>query len=76
MAAEDCARVPDWVRAYEAGLDAYAAREWPAAVAHFERADRARGGDQPSQLLIERCRWLLAEPPPEDWTPIIILDGK
>jgi adenylate cyclase len=76
MVAEDCARVPDWVRAYEAGLDAYAAREWPAAAAHFERADRARGGDRPAQLLIERCRRLIAEPPPTDWSPVLVLDGK
>jgi adenylate cyclase len=76
IAAEDSARAPDWVRAYEAGLDAYAAREWQAAIAHFERADRARGGDQPSQLLIERCRRLIAEPPPADWSPVLVLDGK
>jgi adenylate cyclase len=66
---------PEWVSAYEAGLDAYGAREWRAAIAQFERADTARGGDPPSQILIERCRRLLAEPP-SDWTPVLVLDSK
>jgi len=68
--------IPEWVSAYEAGLDAYAAREWRAAIAQFERADRARGADRPSQILLDRCRRLLAEPPPSDWTPVLMLDGK
>ena len=67
---------PEWVSAYEAGLDAYAAREWQAAVAYFERANRARGGDRPAQLLIERCRHLMAQPPAPDWSPVVVLDGK
>jgi len=76
MAEQDSSRVPDWVSAYEAGLDAYAARDWQAAIGQFELADKARGGDRPSHILIERCRRLLAEPPSADWTPVLVLDGK
>ena len=67
---------PNWVRAYEKGLDAYAERDWQAAIAHFEQADGTRGGDRPSRILIERCRRLLAEPPSQDWSPVLVLDGK
>ncbi len=67
---------PDWVLAYEAGLDVYAARDWQTAIALFERADAGRGGDPPAQALIERCRGLLAEPPAPDWTATLVLDGK
>ena len=76
MAEQDSSRVTDWVSAYEAGLDAYAARDWQAAIGQFELADKARGGDRPSHILIERCRRLLAEPPSADWTPVLVLDGK
>jgi len=76
MSEQSASGVPDWISAYEAGLDAYAGRHWESAIAQFERANRARGGDRPSQLLIERCRRLLAEPPSPDWTPVLVLDGK
>jgi adenylate cyclase len=76
MTEQSASGVPDWISAYEAGLDAYAGREWQAAISHFERADKARAGDRPSQLLVERCRRLLAEPPAADWTALLVLDGK
>ncbi|HTZ81420.1 MAG TPA: adenylate/guanylate cyclase domain-containing protein [Stellaceae bacterium] len=76
MAAELPSGQPGWVRSYEAGLDAYAARRWQEAIGHFEAAVAARGGDRPSEILIERCRACLAAPPGEDWTPVAVLDGK
>ncbi len=76
IAAPGSCRPPEWVLAYESGLDAYAAREWEVAIAYFERADQARGGDRPAQILIERCRRLIAARPPADWIPVLALDGK
>lgn len=46
---------PDWVLAYEAGLDAYHDREWAKAMEHFRRAIELRGGDPPSEVFIRRC---------------------
>jgi len=46
---------PDWVHAYEAGLDAFFEHEWMKAMEHFKRARSLRGGDQPSDIFIERC---------------------
>lgn len=68
---------PEWVAAYEAGLDAYGGRRWTEALAAFERAATLRpGGDPPARLFAERCQTLLAAPPAADWTPLTILMEK
>ena len=46
---------PDWVLAYEAGLDAFTDREWLKALEHFRRTIEMRGGDAPSEMFIRRC---------------------
>jgi adenylate cyclase len=74
--AGDGALRPGWVDDYEVGLDAYAARDWRAAIPRFEAVIAARGGDKASEVLIERCRHHIVEPPPADWTPVSVLDGK
>jgi adenylate cyclase len=71
------ARVPEWVETYEAGLAAYEGRSWLEAVRLFEATAACRGGvDRPSEILLERCRGHLADPPPNDWIPISILESK
>ncbi len=67
---------PPWVAAYEAGLEAYAKRRWGEAIECFEAAIAGRGTDRPSEILIERCRNNIAAPPPENWSPVAILDTK
>ncbi len=69
-------QTPEWVTAYEAGLDAYARRDWAGAAELFESANAIRGDDLPSQIFVERCRKYLASPPPEDWTAVSILAEK
>ena len=66
----------EWVKAYEAGLDAYARRDWADAIERFESAIANRGDDLPSQIFVERCRKYLASPPPEDWTAVSVLAEK
>jgi adenylate cyclase len=62
-----------WVRDYEAGLEAYRDKDFPRALALFAAVDAARaGGDPPSQVLIARCRALIAAPPAADWSPIAV----
>ena len=73
MAEDPGAEIPGWVATYEAGLAAYADQSWSEAVRLFEDAGRCRGGlDRPSEILIGRCRACLADPPPDDWTPISV----
>ncbi len=68
---------PEWVRTYEAGLAAYEHRRWSEAINLFEARAAIRGGiDRPSEILIERCRACLADPPPDNWMPISVLESK
>ena len=67
----------EWVRTYEAGLAAYENRRWSEAINLFEAtAAIRRVVDRPSEILIERCRLCLADPPPSDWIPISVLESK
>ncbi len=71
MAADPGADIPGWVETYESGLAAFEDRRWREAMGLFEAAAGFRGGlDRPSEILIQRCRACLADPPPEDrlWT--------
>jgi adenylate cyclase len=77
MAADGGPETPEWIRTYEAGLAAYEARCWSEAIKLFEAATALRGdADRPSQILIERCRGCVADPPPADWLPISMLATK
>ena len=71
------AKVSEWVRSYEAGLAAYENRSWSEAIKLLESATASRGAvDRPSEILLERCRMYLADPPPDDWTPISVRESK
>jgi adenylate cyclase len=68
---------PEWVQTYEAGLAAYEDRRWSQAIRLFEAVAADRGNpDRPSEILCERCRACLADPPADDWTPISVLEIK
>jgi adenylate cyclase len=68
---------PEWVRTYEAGLAAYEDRRWSEAIGFFEATAAMRGSvDRPSEILMERCRSCLADPPRSDWIPISVLELK
>ena len=68
--------MPEWVRPYEAGLDAYEQRRWGEAIALFEETIGLRGTDQPSEIMIARCRELMAHPPGAEWQPVVALQEK
>jgi adenylate cyclase len=71
------ADVPEWVETYEAGLAAYEDRSWSEAIRLLETAVAFRGSvDRPSEILLERCRTYLADPPANDWMPISVLESK
>jgi adenylate cyclase len=77
MAENAGAGAVEWVLAYEAGLAAYEDRRWSEAVTLFKATAAARGGvDRPSEILIERCRACLADPPPDNWMPISVMESK
>jgi adenylate cyclase len=68
--------VPAWVHSYEAGIDAYEQRRWNEAIPLFEQTIALRGADLPAEIMIGRCRELLARPPAADWQPLVALQNK
>jgi adenylate cyclase len=71
------AELPEWVGSYEAGLAAYEGRNWSEAVRFFEATAATRGGsDRPSEILAERCRGYLIDPPHDSWMPVSALELK
>lgn len=77
MAEDGALGSPPWVRAYEAGLEAYEGRRWGEAIAFFQDAVTRRGGaDGPSELLIARCRTYAIDEPPVNWSSVFVLDMK
>jgi adenylate cyclase len=76
MADEGLREPPEWVRAYQTGLDVYARMDWAGAIELFRAAIATRGGDRPSEIFIERCENYRASPPPEDWTAVSVLAEK
>lgn len=65
--AEEGATTLDWVTAYEAGLAAWRAGDFTAAISAFEKADALRGGDGASTQMIARSEHQLANPTDAEW---------
>ena len=77
MAEHSGAEAPEWVRSYELGLAAYENRCWSEAIKLLETVAAARDAiDRPSEILLERCRTYLADPPLDGWTPISVRESK
>lgn len=66
---------PDWAVCYEAGLAAFRAREFKAAIAAFETVLQTHD-DAASSTMIERCRQQLDNPAGEDWDGTTIARTK
>ncbi len=60
------------VKAYEAALEAYSARNFEEAIALLSQNDN----DPPSGILLNRCRAFLEAPPPMDWQGIHVSTAK
>ncbi|WP_291848842.1 adenylate/guanylate cyclase domain-containing protein [Bradyrhizobium sp.] len=67
---------PGWVASYEAGLAAWRAREFTAAIAAFEQVLETRTDDAASRAMIERCRRQLEHPAGEGWDGTTVARSK
>jgi len=67
---------PEWVVAYEAGLAAWRAGDFNAAIAGFEKVLEIRNDDTASAVMIERCRQQLENPAGEAWDGTTIARTK
>ncbi|MBD3304992.1 hypothetical protein GF339_01410 [candidate division KSB3 bacterium] len=61
---------------FEAGIAAYRAMQWDAAIEHFTAALTHYGNDMPSQLYLTRCQTYQQTPPPKGWDGVYIMTTK
>jgi len=61
---------------YEAGLDAYFARDFIRAAEHFDEALRLRPDDTAAVVLRGRAVAYAASPPPADWDGVQVMLSK
>lgn len=66
----------DTLTAYREGVDFYRQRRFEDAISRFERALGFHPEDRLSAVYAERCRTLLASPPPEDWDGVWVMKTK
>lgn len=59
-----------------AALDAYWARDFAGAMAAWSRVLARRPGDQPATIMTERAQELVARPPDERWSAVMIAKDK
>ncbi len=62
--------------AYAEALAAYQGRQWQRTIELAGAILRATPGDGPSQVLIERARAFMTDPPPENWDGVWTLKTK
>ena len=61
---------------FKDGLLGYRARRWDQAIRLFGEALALNQNDKPSQLYIERAEHLKANPPPDDWAGVWVMESK
>ena len=75
-AQDGSAAKPEWIALYQAGLEAYRARNFAGAIGFFQMLLTLRESDRPAQMMIERCRRFLATPPVPDWDGSFAMEAK
>ncbi|WP_312011964.1 adenylate/guanylate cyclase domain-containing protein [Bradyrhizobium sp. AUGA SZCCT0182] len=65
----------DWVKAYEAGLASWRAREFTAAIAAFEQVMKIKD-DAAASVMIARCREQLENPSDQEWDGTTVAKSK
>jgi len=61
---------------YGQALERYRQQEWELAIELFSQVNRLRPDDEPSHLMIARCRAYQQQPPNEDWDGVHRLSEK
>lgn len=61
---------------FKDALAAYRARKWDQAAGLFGKVLLLHPDDKPSKLYVERAAKLKADPPPEDWRGVWVMDSK
>ncbi len=77
LRAEASQQLFDCVGLYEQGMDAYFKQEWDQALSYFNQSLPLEAHPtNPSQIFIERCGLMKANPPGKDWNGVFIMTSK
>jgi adenylate cyclase len=68
--------VMETLAAFGEGLKRYRARDFDGGVHWFEEARKSNPEDRPAEIYVDRCRQLIAQPPPEDWDGAWVMTEK
>ena len=69
-------REPPWLARYEQGIELYRGRKFAEGADAFAHCLREQPGDHLSQLYLDACRELMANPPGLDWDTVVIMKTK
>jgi adenylate cyclase len=69
-------RVRDVLHLYNDGLEQFGARDWTRALDCFAGVLALNPLDGPSKVYINRCRYYVANPPPDDWDGVWAMEQK
>lgn len=69
-------RIAEVLELFKDGLDSYRARRWDQAIKLFKEALALNPNDKPSQLYVARAEHLKANPPPDDWSGVWVMESK
>ncbi len=61
---------------YASGLASYREGDWPLAISAFEKAASRGRPDPPAEVMLARCRELVASPMPGAWDGVYVLRSK
>ena len=61
---------------FNQGIDFYAEGKWQEAIEEFEKALSLNPEDGLSQIYVERCKYFIDNPPPDDWDGVWIMKSK
>ncbi len=73
---EATADVLGFLQTFDAGMEAYLARDFGAAADHFRSCLAQRAEDPPARLMLDTCHKLISQPPADDWTGVITMHEK
>jgi adenylate cyclase len=69
-------RVSDALGRFRDGVHKYRRRDFGPARALFEEVLAINPDDKAAQMYAERCDLLAANPPPDDWAGVWVMDSK
>ena len=61
---------------FEAGIKRYREQDWERAIASFGEALKANENDFLSNMYIDRCALMKANPPPSEWDGVWVMESK